>query len=559
MRVQAGDAAANEAVAAALPGWSEAELDRPGVTAARQLQAMNAVASVLAGSLSLDEVLGHAVSSLLEVTGLNSGVVYFLSEDENRLIGRNYVGFRHGFEDKIQVHSLRSRSLPSRAFRSSRPELFDRDDPSCDMTSITAAERRAIEPEDIRSAVACRLESSSKVHGVLVLSSHGARRTFSASELSFVWTVCSQIGVAIERAGLYEDLTRRMSEATTLYEMGRILGSDLESDQVLPSVLELACQRFGFLRCEVELVEPIGAIAVFADSPSPPIHPARASVLTLPLDVATAHLGTLRAFHIGRPTDRERRRLRPMADLLAMAVWNRRLYEESRRLGITEERNRLAREIHDGLTQTFFSIQLQLQAAERSLASLPPEAAEQVRDAAQLARQGLDETRQSVRNLRSPGQTAQSLAEAISGLARLFRRESHIACRVAVDGTERPMAPGKEGAIFRGVQELLHNVHKHAEASEVLVTLTFGAEMLTVTIQDDGVGFDEVRHDRSQRLEDKRMGYSGWGLIGIRERMAAVGGTFDISSRAGNGTTARLEVGIGQHGASDTERSGDRV
>ncbi|GAB2998123.1 sensor histidine kinase [Amycolatopsis acidiphila] len=206
-----------------------------------------------------------------------------------------------------------------------------------------------------------------------------------------------------------------------------------------------------------------------------------------------------------------------------------RLLVQARDTGVVEERQRLAGEIHDTLAQGLTGIIAQLAAAEH-VRHDPGQLSRHLELAASLARANLTEARRSVRALR-PGQLeGVDLPEAIGVLAREWSDRSGVAAGVETTGTPVRAAAGVEDILFRVAQEALSNVAKHADATQVAVTLTYLEDALLLDVHDDGSGFDpEATTD-------------GYGLVGMRERLARIGGTLTIESGAGYGTTLNAAV-----------------
>lgn len=206
-----------------------------------------------------------------------------------------------------------------------------------------------------------------------------------------------------------------------------------------------------------------------------------------------------------------------------------------REAGILEERQRLARDIHDTLAQDFTSMVMHLEAAEPDLAVLPPGAREHIEQARRSARGGLSETRRLVWALRPEVLEQASLPEALQRLAQTWSDASGVSATATITGTLRPLPTEVEVTLLRVAQESLANVRKHARAGSVNLTLSFMDDTLLLDVQDDGVGFE------SARLPGPN-GDSGYGLKGMRERIAQLGGTLSVESAPGEGTTVVVEV-----------------
>ncbi|MCU0493492.1 MAG: sensor histidine kinase [Chloroflexaceae bacterium] len=215
----------------------------------------------------------------------------------------------------------------------------------------------------------------------------------------------------------------------------------------------------------------------------------------------------------------------------------RELATAEREAGVLEERQRLARDIHDTLAQNFTSIVMHLEAAEAGLPAEAGSARQHVEQARRSAREGLSESRRLVGALRPELLEGASLPEALGRLAQQWSGASGVAATATVTGTVRPLPPQLEVTLLRVAQEALANVRKHAQASNVTLTLSFMDDELILDVQDDGVGFDPNQPHRSNGQN------GGYGLTSMRERVGQLGGTLSVESAPGEGTTVVVEVG----------------
>jgi signal transduction histidine kinase len=200
--------------------------------------------------------------------------------------------------------------------------------------------------------------------------------------------------------------------------------------------------------------------------------------------------------------------------------------EQAEELATTRERNRLAREIHDGVGHYLTVVKTQLDAASALLPAQPDRARESVGKAAKLAAEALDDVRRSVGALRTD--TARPpLPEALRELAA----HGEPTPTLAVEGEPRPLPPGVEHALYRAAQEGLTNIRKHARATSALVRLDFRLpERIVLELADNGVGADTGARP------------TGFGLRGLRERIELLGGTVDTGNRLEGGFALRVEV-----------------
>lgn len=229
-----------------------------------------------------------------------------------------------------------------------------------------------------------------------------------------------------------------------------------------------------------------------------------------------------------------------IAGQVAVALENARLFETERRLrgmAVTEERQRISREIHDTLAQGFMGILIHLRAMR---GAKDPETSEMHRrEAETLAQQSLDEARRSVWNLRPARLHERGLADALRDELHRVRRQSDMETNLQVLGDKRaadrlPMEHA--AALLRIGQEALHNVVKHAGAQSVAVTLAFHPDETVLEVADDGIGFS------LSAVDEAAVDTGGMGLISMRERARHVGGSLSVETAPGRGTRVRVTV-----------------
>jgi signal transduction histidine kinase len=268
----------------------------------------------------------------------------------------------------------------------------------------------------------------------------------------------------------------------------------------------------------------------------PSAHPEMRSFLGVPI---VARGGVIGAFYL---TDKEgadvfdeadQRLIEMLAAHAAVAIENARLFERSRELSIVEERNRVARELHDSVSQRLFGVVLAVETAVELLDRDPAAARVQLERAQQLAHGSMDELRSLIFELRPAALADEGLAAALGKHIGVLRHvhDQDIALRVA--GTAR-LGAAAESQVFRIAQEAVNNALRHAGAQHIAVGLDARNGGVALTVEDDGAGFDPgARALRARRL----------GLTSMEERARALGGTLTIDSRPGAGTRIRLEVG----------------
>jgi signal transduction histidine kinase len=234
-----------------------------------------------------------------------------------------------------------------------------------------------------------------------------------------------------------------------------------------------------------------------------------------------------------RFTDEDEEVIGLLASHAAIAITNARLHEETRELSTVAERNRLALDLHDGVSQRLFGLVLTAEAAATLLDRDPASAREQVAKLQTQAREALDELRALVFELRPPDLAADGLAGALRKHVEVVRRSGQYEIELALDGEPAP-DPARDAEVYRIAQEALHNSLKHSGAGRVSVRLRCEQGRLLLDVEDDGVGFDPAAPStRGRRL----------GLTSMEERAQRLGGTLEIRSAPGAGTTVHLEAG----------------
>jgi signal transduction histidine kinase len=209
------------------------------------------------------------------------------------------------------------------------------------------------------------------------------------------------------------------------------------------------------------------------------------------------------------------------------------LLAQAREAGVLDERQRMAREIHDTLAQELAAMIRQLQAADRAREQ-PEQWQRHMNQVQTLARNSLAEARRSVRALRPEPLEHSRLPDAIAEMAQAWAKTSLIPTTVETTGTPFQMIPGIEVALFRVAQEALANVASHARASRAGITLSYLDDVVLLDIRDDGGGFDPA--------SVAPRGDGGFGLGTMRQRLLGVGGTLEIESGPGEGTAIAASV-----------------
>jgi two-component system nitrate/nitrite sensor histidine kinase NarX len=275
-------------------------------------------------------------------------------------------------------------------------------------------------------------------------------------------------------------------------------------------------------------------------------HEAGVQWIARPLRGPDGFLGELCVVRRGRPfSQQERSLLGALADMAAIAVRTARLHEAEEQWTIHAERDRIARELHDSLAQVLGVIHLQLRSLEaraKDEASLG--IADELSALAETADEAYSDVREAILGLRETVREDDGLEGSLREYLRKYSRQTGIAANLACDGdTRRTLSPRSEVQLLRVVQEALTNTRKHAGATRVAVRINCLDGGTTLTIEDDGVGFDPAAV--SSTME------GGFGLASMRERVEQLGGRLDVHTAPNAGTriTVRLdpEDTVGTH------------
>ena len=396
-----------------------------------------------------------------------------------------------------------------------------------------------------------------------------------------------------ENRRLYEEAQRRAEQlaamnlrAASVADVAMQSSSLVTIDELLPSVAALLYERFGYYHVDIQLVDAddgglvlgsaagqgsnagelppriergegiLGWVAehgeaVLANDVTrdprffPTEHlPGTEAELAVPIMAGDEVLGVLNVEASERDAfdERDLFTLRTLADQLAVAIENARLFEQSGELAVLEERTRMAREMHDTLAQGFTGIVLQLEAAEQA-AEGDPSAIEELHEhlerAKTLARESLQEARRSVWDLMPRALEEQSLDSALATEVREFDRDGHERASFAVRGRSRELPAAVQTALLRISQESLTNVRRHAAATRVDVELRYEVDCVRLVVRDGGAGFD-IGAARARGRG------GGFGLSGMEQRISQLGGRLELDATLGEGTAVEATIPGGQ-------------
>jgi PAS domain S-box-containing protein len=457
-----------------------------------------------------------------------------------------------------------------------------------------------LEKEGMHFAISVPLMARGQVVGAMNVGTRRSKAVTSEG-LSLLAAIGQQVGMAVENARLYEaeqsrrgEAERRRQVAEGMREILAILNSRQPLNDVLDVIASHACQVLGSdAAALLRLDRATGLLGVQATCK---LDPEYAAQISMPLGVGTAGRALaerrpvvisdtseassyLEAGGVERPeivphllrklvgrfsalfsvpiivkdeahgaitfyycephsfSEEEFRLALGVADQAALALENARLREQAEQTAAMEERGRLARELHDSVTQSLYSVTMYAEAAARLMPAGHEAAAEHLRDARDTAQEALREMRLLIYQLRPPVLEKGGLAVALQVRLDAVERRGGIHAELTVEGEDR-LPPAVQTELHQIAQEALNNALKHAHGRQVQVHLHFGDAVTQLQIQDDGVGFD---------LAAAQAG-GGLGLPGMMERAQKIGGRLNIESAPGRGTSVLVEVPTGGGG-----------
>ena len=258
-------------------------------------------------------------------------------------------------------------------------------------------------------------------------------------------------------------------------------------------------------------------------------------VVIVAIQTVVISAGTIVAARVSEQNDQRRETVARLERALAEnAGLHAQLLTQAREAGVLEERERLAREIHDTIAQGLTGVIAQLGAAQQVM-DRTEERDRHLAAAEGLARESLREARRSVEGSLPVALEAAALPEALEALGRQWSSQTGVPADIAITGDPLRLDPEIEIALLRTAQEALANVTKHARATRVTVTLSFMDDVVSLDVRDDGVGFD-VDARRAPSSD------GGFGLYGMGQRIGRVAGTLAIESAPGQGTAISASV-----------------
>ncbi len=533
-----------------------------------RLVSLQRVSTVVLSEVDVESMLQTIVEEAMQLTGGQAAAIRLIDEETRslRVIARAGKSDALLFPDAMPIEG----SLAGHAYRAGEPVVSN--DLEHDPRMSDDIRRASV----LRSLLIVPLVVRDSSMGVLLVSDR-TNGSFTDEDRRILGLFAAQAAAAIEHARLHEQAQHQIAELAALHRISNVISSSLEIENVFSAIYQEIRQVMTTDAFIIGLTRPDGLVDLdfivdggqrysprhaFEMSPMqqraiaerravviddvhdegiPPLytvgHPQTRvrSIVTAPLLKGAEVVGLLSAQSYEPNTYREgdAQLLTTIANHAVVAVEHARLYRQAQHLAIAEERNRLAREIHDTLAQGLISIILYLERLDLKLEDVDDTTRELLDRALAMARENLEEARRSVHDLRAAPLEGRTLLEALQSMTANLRDEGVFTVDLRAPMTLPLFAARVETALLRVVQEAVSNCRKHAQCSSVSLDIDLDEDRLSVRVSDNGRGFDV---DEARRLPDR------YGLSSMIERVTQIGGQLDIESQPGRGTAINLSV-----------------
>ncbi|MBM3136007.1 MAG: GAF domain-containing protein [Chloroflexi bacterium] len=536
----------------------------------KELAALKAIAAVTSHPMRLPEMLTGALEKTLELTGLEAGGIYLLQAEAQLLT----IGAAKGLSAQFitAINNLKvGEGFSGRVVQTGQPLTVP------DVSADPRLTRLIVQEGGFHALVVIPLAARGKVLGSMFLMTR-SYCDFSSQEIELLNSIGQQIGVAIENARLFDAEQRRAEQFRVISEVGRRITSILNVEQLLQEIVRLLKETFGYYLATIGLIEgeqlvfkagvktgwgesqfipgslkvggqgitawvaATGEPLLAADVSQEPRYvfwPDTAetrSELAVALKTKAGIIGVLNVesnqFNAFDQSDITV--LQSLAHQAAIAIENARLYNQAQQAAVLEERQRLARDLHDSVSQALYGMTLYSQAAAGQLsAGCAERAADYLRELQDTAQEALAEMRLLIFELRPPILEEEGLVAALQSRLQAVEGRAGLKTEFQAE-VEGRLPPRIEEGLYRIAQEVLNNAVKHARARNIAVHLRRQERTVTLAISDDGVGFDPATARKQ----------GGLGLAAVEERAAELGGRLTLQSQPGEGTRVLVEVGL---------------
>ena len=542
-----------------------------------RLDVLNRVAAASAQHLELQGLLEAALDNVLATMGMECGAICILNREQEELAAACYRGLSDALAERVKRAKLADDPVGRQVVTTGKAVVMEHIFENPNVSELA-------KKEGIQAVLSVPLRAHGDVTGVLAIATK-MPRVFLPSEVEMLTNLGNQLGMAIHNSVLYEAAQQTNRELATLLAVSEAATANLDLDGLLSRSMDTLLHMTGVEAAETWLVEGTevklqvhrGAFAgnflektrlrigegfpgIAAQTMAPVIsHQVTEEPGFLRQEVKDAGFHTYCAWplmHQGKvlgafavaarspdalKRSSELRLLEGISVQLAVAIENAQLYRQVQDAAIVEERERIAREMHDGLAQVLGYMNTQVLALRRLLQSDATEKAMLLLTEMQEAvQQVYADVREGILGLRSsPGNSA-GLPMALEEYLERYRSMAGFEVRLEVSEAARNLSlpHACQVQLIRVIQEALSNTRKHAQASSATVSLSRSDGRLCLVVSDDGIGFDPSMRPNT--------GWPRFGLQTMRERVEAIGGTFEMKSAPGEGTTVIASYPVGE-------------
>lgn len=515
------------------------------------------VATRLSEAEGANEILQQVLDAIGESLAVETGVICLLDEEADELFVCAHRGLPAPLLEQVRRQSVSDDAVGREVVRDARTVVI------ADVSQDPRLQGLA-EGFGLWSVVSVPLVAEARALGVLALASTRKAR-FGQEDVRLLEQIARQLGIAVQRTNLLEQLLarndelRRLNDVSAEFSRARELKAVFAA--VLSSVLDLSDAQRAELwldeRGQQMLVDFVGGNG--SQGRAETVHAAKlrrrvwktgkseillrkdAKVGCFPLRSGGQVFGLIVLDDLSEAALAPRRRqlLESIADQGAVAVSNARFRVRVREFAVLEERERIAREMHDGLAQVLGYVNTKAFAVRRLLKEGDTATAQvMLAQLEEAAREVYADVREGVLALRDTAPRDRSLLDTICDYLGKFERLSgvHVECRAGRRVADLRLPEMSEIQVIRVIQEALSNVRKHAGATNATVTLRATDGVFVAHVKDDGHGFDV-----------RSAGHRDWpqfGLQTMRERAEAIGGRFSVRSSPDRGTQVTIRVPV---------------
>lgn len=522
-----------------------------------ELTALQAISETLNSSNDMEQMLQEVLPKLLQVTGLNTGWIFLSNEEsEYSFVAEHNLPPALTWGDRTPMCSGSCWCLRS-YWRGSMNQAVNIIE--CQRLE-DAVEQQWGDTRGIAHHATIPLKAGSEYLGLLNVAAPG-KNNFTDEELALLQSVALQIGTAIKRTKLFQAEQKRAAHYEKLGEISRRIGSILDLHRIPEEVVNMLCSEYEWpviaffmkegaslslralwadqvMRQEWRAVPPAaagpvgtayhqGKIVIVTDNKADfdlehAGVPAFASAVAVPLLSRNETQGVL---FVASPKkgdfdEPDVEIMKAVVDHIGLAIENARLYAQRREIARMEERNRLARDLHDSVSQTLFSLTMTARGAASMFVGSNQAAEGALQDIQTLAQDALREMRSLILQMRPAG-----LEQGLLTALQRYGEGLGLTVNGQLEGLHQ-IPRAVEEALWRIGQESLNNVSKHADTKQVSILLRITAEEASLQVSDNGRGFAAGDSTCSESV----------GLIGMRERIEMLNGTLSVHSVPGEGT-----------------------